>query len=191
MKAVLGCLLCLVLATSHTYALKGGPVYPGGNANVIGRYAGVLQPPFCPFADPAQCPGGLNSLGLFTLVIPQSGLGIGEAVIFSNGRAFIGSISGSANPNTAALAGVLSTEYKTTPLGSSGTPRTCATAGGQVRARIAASKRQATATSSILIRGTAAVVVSCIGEEFGCPATCSEGTTAFEIDGFKQSNIAQ
>ena len=191
MKAVLGCLLCLVLTTSHTFALKGGPVYPGGNANVVGRYAGVLLPPFCPFADPAQCPGGLNSLGLFTLVVPQSGLGVGEAVIFSNGRAFIGSISGSANPNTANLAGVLSTEYKTTPLGSNGTPRTCATAGGQIRARIASSKRAVNSTSSILIRGTATVVVSCIDEVFGCPASCTEGTTAFEIDGFKQSNIAQ
>jgi hypothetical protein len=191
MKALFGCLLCLVLTTSHTYAVKGGPVYPGGNANVIGRYAGVLVPPFCPIPDPSKCAGGLNSLGLFTLVIPQTGLGVGEAVIFSNGRAFTGTITGSANPNTADLAGVLSTEYKTTPLGSSGTPRTCATAGGQIRARIASSRRQTTSTSSILIRGTASVVVSCIGSEFGCPATCSEGSTAFEIDGFKQSNIAQ
>jgi hypothetical protein len=191
MKALFGCLLCLVLTSSHTYAVKGGPVYPGGGTNVIGRYAGVMLPPFCPIPDPSQCPGGFNALGLFTLIIPQNGLGAGEAIIFSSGRAFIGSISGSANPNTAALAGVLSTEYKTTPLGSSGTPRTCATAGGQIRARISPSNRQGGSASSVLIRGTATVAVSCIDPIFGCPATCTEGSTAFEIDGYKQSNVAQ
>lgn len=188
MKALLGCLLCLVLATSHTYAIKGGPPFPGGKVSSVGRYAGVLRPPFCPLADPAQCPTGFNSLGLFTLSFPQSGLGTGTAFIFANGRSFSGTITASADPNSAALSGVVSTEYQVTVLGSNGTPRTCATAGGQITGRIAARTGSATSVSSILIKGTAAVFVSCLPVSFGCPADCVTGTTNYQVDGFKQSS---
>jgi hypothetical protein len=189
MKIVLAVLLCFVLTISECFALKGGPVFGNGGANIIGRYAGVLRPPFCPLADPSQCPTGFNSLGLFTLSIPQTGLGTGAAFIFTNGRSFTGTINAIGDPNTAVLSGVLSTEYQITPLGSSGTPRTCATAGGRVSGKIAA-KSGITSVSSILIKGTAVVSVSCVTIELSCPA-CTDGTTSYQIDGFKQSNSTQ
>lgn len=180
--------MCLILTSSESFAIGGGPPYPGGGTNVIGRYAGVLVPPFCPLADPSQCPTGFNSLGLFTLVVPQTGLGTGTAFIFTNGRTFTGTITGSADPNTAAVSGVLDTAYLTVPLGSSGTPRTCATAGGRVTATIGRARGATIGVSSILLRGTAAVAVSCEPTTFGCPADCVGGTTAYQINGFKQSN---
>lgn len=183
--------MCLVLTMSESFALKGGPPYPGGGTNIIGRYAGVLRPPFCPLADPAQCPTGFNSLGLFTLSIPQDGVGTGTAFLFTNGRAFTGTITGIGNPNTAALSGVVDTQYQVTVLGSNGTPRTCATAGGQINGKIAARSAAITSISSILIKGTAAMTVSCIPVSFGCPADCTSGTTVYQIDGFKQSNSPQ
>ncbi len=190
MKILLASLMCFVLCTSECFALKGGPVYPGRGANIIGMYAGVLHPPFCPVADPAQCPTGFNSLGLFTLAIPQTGLGTGTAFIFTNGRSFTGTISAIGDPNTAALSGVVATEYQVTVLGSNGTPRTCATAGGQVSGKITA-RKGLTSVSSILIKGTAVMTVSCVPVTFGCPADCTSGTSSYQIDGFKQSNSAQ
>src|SRR5215210_4927238 len=118
MKILLACLMCLVFSTVQCFALKGGPHYTTGGANIIGRYAGVLRPPFCPLADPSECPTGFNSLGLFTLVIPQTGIGTGTAFIFAGGRTFTGTITALGDPNKGALSGVLDTEYKTTPLGS-------------------------------------------------------------------------
>ena len=103
MKAFFGCLLCLVLATTHTYAIKGGPPIPGVGKNVVGTFAGVLRPPFCPLANPAQCGGGLNSLGLFSLGIPQAGLASGSVALFTGERTFVGSIQGVADPTTEKL----------------------------------------------------------------------------------------
>ncbi len=190
MKALLGTLLCLVLATSHTYALKGGPPYPGGGTNVIGRYAGVLIPPFCPLADPSQCPAGFNALGLFTLVVPQNGLGSGQALIFSSGRTFTGTITGSANPNTASLVAVLDTSYsvQTTCLGNVCIV-TCSTAGGRMTAQIAPIGGRITSVTSILLKGTAAVAFVAVGNNTACgTSSVDSGAVNFQIDGFKQSN---
>src|SRR4051794_41200573 len=100
MKAFFGCLLCLVLATTHTYAIKGGPPIPGVGKNVVGTFAGVLRPPFCPLANPAQCGGGLNSLGLFSLGIPQAGLASGSGALFTREPPLVGSNQGGADPAT-------------------------------------------------------------------------------------------
>jgi len=45
MKALLGSLLCFVLFASECFAIKGGPPYPA-NTNIVGTYAGVMQPAF-------------------------------------------------------------------------------------------------------------------------------------------------
>jgi hypothetical protein len=50
MKAILGSLLCVVLFASACFALSDGLPYPG-SFNVVGIYAGVLQPAFDP-TDP-------------------------------------------------------------------------------------------------------------------------------------------
>ncbi|MDQ6809456.1 MAG: hypothetical protein M3Z64_08565, partial [Verrucomicrobiota bacterium] len=95
MKAILGSLLCIVLATSQAFGISGGPQYPGGT-NLVGTYAGVLQPMF----DPTN-PSSSNSIGVFSLGIPTSGTGGGTFVMFTQGRVFSGTIQGVGDPNKA------------------------------------------------------------------------------------------
>ncbi len=192
MKILLAVLLCFVLTTSESFALKGGPVYPGGGANIIGRYAGVLRPPFCPLADPMNCPG-LNSLGLFTLSLPQIGLGTGAAFIFASGRTLSGTITASGDPNTAALSGVIDTSFiVTTSVSSTGgfTQITCATGAGRVTGKIATKPGAFPSVSSILVKGTASVTTAC-NTSSSCPTGCVNGNTPYQIEGFKQSNSPQ
>src|SRR5450432_1395180 len=111
MKILFASLMCLVLCTVECFAHKGGPVYPGGGTNIVGRYAGVLMPPFCPLPDPADCGGTLNAIGIFTAAVPQTGFSDGVVLIFSEGRTFTGSLTALGNPNTGAFVGVLTADY--------------------------------------------------------------------------------
>jgi hypothetical protein len=95
-KSLLGSLLCLVLATSHTYAVKGGPGYGGGNVRTTGTYAGVLYPI-----------GANNSIGLFSVQIPRTGLGTGTAFLFANSNAYNGTMQGTADPDSAQFTGFI------------------------------------------------------------------------------------
>ncbi len=96
MKAIFGSLLCLVLTTSHCFAVKGGPVFGGGNVVTTGIYAGVLYP--------VQ---GANSIGLFSVQIPRTGLGTGTVFIFANQSAYNGTMQATADPDSAALTGFI------------------------------------------------------------------------------------
>jgi hypothetical protein len=105
MKALLGSLLCYVLFASQCFALKGGPPYPGNAASLVGTYAGILTPN--PIASP-----GTNSIGLFSAVFPQTGLGTGTLVIFQTGQTYTGTIQGLIDPKGAVLSALL---YATFP----------------------------------------------------------------------------
>jgi hypothetical protein len=112
MKAFLGCLLCVVLATAQSFAVSGGPVYPSGGGSLVGTYAGVLQRAFCaaPLPTPELCPG-FNSLGVFSLGVPNTGTGSGAFVMFSRGRVFTGTIRAAGNPEQSNLEGVLAASF--------------------------------------------------------------------------------
>lgn len=95
MKALFGSLLCLVLATSQTYAVKGGPDYgTGGDVKTTGTYAGVLYP-----LDT------VNSIGLFSVNIPRTGLGTGAVFLFANSSAYTGTMQATADPDSGAFTG--------------------------------------------------------------------------------------
>src|SRR6266404_1277021 len=104
MRVLLAALMCLVFTITQAFAISGGPPYPGAT-NVVGVYAGVMKPKFpstCP-ADPTTCPDdpptcSANSLGVFSVGVPDSGLATGTFVMFSQGRVFSGSIQGTADP---------------------------------------------------------------------------------------------
>lgn len=83
MKILLAALICLELCTSECFALKGGPPYPGSNANIVGTYAGVMLG----ILDPTN-PRSQNTLGLFTLSIPRLGAAAGAVVLFVAGRTY-------------------------------------------------------------------------------------------------------
>ena len=98
MKALFACLLCLVFASSQSYAISGGPFQGPGRISVTGTYSGVMLPSktFSP---------GANSIALFTMNIPSTGLASGTVVIFGAGLTFTGDIQASADPDSAKVTG--------------------------------------------------------------------------------------
>jgi hypothetical protein len=103
MKSLFGCLLCLVLGTAQSFALKGGPVFGKGNVRTTGIYAGVLTPgPLSP---------GANSIGLFSITIPRTGTGTGSVVIFTAGQTYTGTFVGVADPDSGKLFGEINASF--------------------------------------------------------------------------------
>src|SRR5436305_708414 len=85
MKTLVGCQMCLVLTLWQGFAISGGPFSGGGRVAVTGTYAGVLVA----IVDPTI---GLpdNSLGLFTMKVPQTDLATGIVAVFRNGFVYTG-----------------------------------------------------------------------------------------------------
>ena len=118
MNRVLSLLVAFVFLQTQAWALSGGPVF-GGNAqfSLIGTYAGALLPTVDPaFTDPTD-PANVaqntqfNGLGLFSLSVPDTGLGSGAFVYFSEGRTFTGTIVGLADPERQTLIGLLKGQF--------------------------------------------------------------------------------
>ena len=188
MKAIFGSLLCLVLAVSQSFALKGGPPYPGGG-NLKGTYAGVMQGVF----DPTN-PRSSNTLGLFSLSIPTSGFATGTVVIFVAGRTFTGTISGIGDPNKSKLQAVVQSTATThiilcnaqrAPLPTDVIDR----ADGTVDASIIASKKAAASVTGTLLNGTGLVTAT---QSITNPTDCqlalvNSSALSLIVDGFKQS----
>jgi hypothetical protein len=109
MNKVLSLLLAFVFLQTQSWALSGGPVFTSGavgQTSLIGVYAGALIPSGDESSD-----GGTNGLGLFTLSVPEAGLGSGDFVYFSEGRTFTGTITGVADPDKGTLKGLLKGQF--------------------------------------------------------------------------------
>ena len=185
MKTILGSLLCLVLFASECFAIKGGPIFTEG-VNVIGTYAGVLQPNF----DPTD-PFSANSLGVFTLGIPSIGASTGNFLIFTRGRVFGGTIQGVTDPNKGNFSGLVDATftYMLTTFAADGTTVTTsvtATVNGPVTAKVV-STRSPFATSSARLTGSATAFISNGGVEQSLDPTI-DGTLTLSVAGFKQSD---
>ena len=192
MKILLAALMCLVLSSAECFALKGGPPYPGTTANIVGTYAGVLQGVF----DPTN-PASSNTLGLFSLAIAQTGISNGVVVLFVAGRAFVGTMSAVANPNTTVLRGVIQTTTPTTlilcgptpadpPVSQTVTDR----ADGQINAKIRRTSRASLSIAGTLIVGTALLNATRSDRD---PINCKSvavttSSLSLLVDGFKQSS---
>lgn len=109
MKAILATLLCYLLVQAQCFAHKGGP-FEGGKGQVAttGIYAAILMPSAC-----SNCLGS-NTLGLFTMTVPETGLASGTAFMFGFGASFTGTIQGAVDPKTANLYAVFKTEFDIT-----------------------------------------------------------------------------
>ena len=126
----LGPLVALLSLATIAYGISGGP-FPAGKS-VVGTYAGVLTPKAspCPSASPSPAPAcsptiapcAANSLGVFSISAPQTGLASGTFVMFAQGRVFSGTIRGTADPQKSTLKGILSARYDFTV---SATPCPC------------------------------------------------------------------
>ena len=173
MKAILASLLCFVLFASQCFALKGGPPYPGGTFASTGTFAGIMTP------DPIQSPG-TNSIGLFSVVFPSTGLGTGTLIIFQIGQTYTGTVQGLIDPKGATISALL---YATFPyirlvqtIDSNGnlieTPVTVsAVASGQLSGRV---------TTNLRIVGSADV-------QFSLTVNNVDSEVIYDVFGFKQA----
>lgn len=97
-----------VLMQVQAEALSGGPRFASGTTagGNIGTFAGVLLP------DSGASSSGLtsstsNSLGLFSIDSPQTGLATGSFAYFDSGATYIGTITGVIDPDTLRLRGIV------------------------------------------------------------------------------------
>lgn len=210
MKILFASLMCLVLCTAECFALKGGPPYPVGSS-VNGTYAGVLEPRF----DPTD-PFSSNSLGIFSLSVPSTGLASGGFVMFVRGTVFKGTIQGLGDPTRGTIRGILDASlsqltsqiiFSDPFFGSftSSTSTVTARAQGNLNARVFSSN-SGTVTSATLLKGTANIFVTQTNSASPTPSptggpspTPGPGgggsgnlSTAFSLDviGFRQSTTA-
>ncbi|CAN5191771.1 hypothetical protein BH20VER2_BH20VER2_11490 [soil metagenome] len=184
MKTLLGCLLCLMLGTAQSFALKGGPGFGTGRVTTTGIYAGVLTPgPLSP---------GANSIGLFSLTIPRSGLGTGEVVIFTAGQTYIGTIRGTADPDSSRLTAQLDASFPFTQVVQTGSTATgqptftvltvSARAAGRIEGRITAN-RNVFSTAAARLTGEANV-------QFSLTVNNPFTQIGYLVIGFKQLEVS-
>lgn len=93
MKKVLSLLVAFVFLQVQSWALSGGPVFAGSTAAVKGTYAGSLIP----------STAASNSLGIFALGVPTTGLASGIFALFVSGGAYYGSMVGVIDPDKLTL----------------------------------------------------------------------------------------
>lgn len=189
MKALFGALLCLVLGVSESLAISGGPVYPAGT-KIVGHYAGVLQGVF----DPTN-PASSNSVGIFSLGIPSSGLTTGTFLMFAQGRVFTGNVQGSGSPVSSTLQAILTATFNYTLHQISSTGEVTdisvtASVNGTMRAGIQSARNSSLfGTSATLLLGDATLNID-QGRVASNGVPVLTGTLNLKVNGFKQSDTA-
>jgi hypothetical protein len=190
MKSVLGCLMCLVLTMSQSFAISGGPFSGPGHVEVTGTYAGVFVPVVM-VLDPGPPPVTQtdDSLALFTLKIPSTGLGSGTAVIFRNGFFYnVGAIQASADPDSAQLTGIINASLTVNTQSGVETASDIFFASGKFLNTKIVAKRNNFSTSGTRIRGKASITYTAIPDD---PRGDSGGPIDYKVRGFKQSASTQ
>lgn len=106
MKKVLSLLVAYIFLQTQIWAIGGGPSSGGTSAAaLVGTYAGALLP------SSASTGTQFNGLGLFTLGLPQTGIGSGNFVYFSEGKTFTGTIIGLADPKKQQFVGLVKAQF--------------------------------------------------------------------------------
>jgi hypothetical protein len=197
MKTLLAILLSFVMTEAPVLAIHGGYTL-GSSTDLTGSYAGVLVPISDSVLVANSTDFGANSLGLFTLSVPETGLGSGSVVLFSNGRTFSGSIQVLPDPNTAGgLTGIMTAAFNysltETLTGTDGvstvtTIPVTANAQGAFNA-VAANDPTSQGPLGVSLTGSATVNVDqgLVSLADGTPVI--NETIVFAVDGFQQSNV--
>jgi hypothetical protein len=173
-----------------------------------------VSPSPSPMCTPAISPCAANSLGVFSIGAPPSGLASGTFVMFAQGRVFTGSIQGTADPDKATLKGILTARYDFTvthtatpcpcddPPGtpcpspvasctpSSSSESITALANGSLKSRITTSSSTLSAVGSTRLSGTATLDISngtVASDTFEQNVDCE---IFLKVKGFKQSDTA-
>lgn len=107
MKQPLSLLVAYAFLQAQIWAIGGGPQSSSASASsLVGNYAGALLPSSSS-ANVLQT----NGLGLFTLSLPQTGLGKGQFIYFSEGKTFTGSITGLGDPKKQQFVGLVKAQF--------------------------------------------------------------------------------
>jgi hypothetical protein len=179
MKAVFGVLLCYVLFASQCFAIKGGPIYSGpSNVTATGTFAGVLLPNEF---------SGSNSIGLFSINLPTTGLGTGPLFIFQTGETYTGTIQGIVDPDSAKFFALLNATFPfittiQTGTDTNGNPTftsetVVASASGRLNGQLAGTSQNG--SSSTRITGTADV-------QFAEFVNKVDSEIVYDVFGFRQ-----
>lgn len=220
MKKVLSLLLAFILLQTQSWALSGGPVFSGGQfESFIGTYAGVLVPEIVigqiPVPAGTPVPGttatattSSAAIGLFSFAQPSVGPATGALLLFVNGTAFNGTMTGLIDPEDGSFRAVIDAQStfvitifvpQTTTTGGATTttfvPNTFPIfAQGSIEAEVRfesvdVSATVATTTASpARIAGIASLDIFFQVANNGTPIITT--VSRFEVDGFKQSDDA-
>jgi hypothetical protein len=189
MRILLAALMCLVLCTSECFALKGGPPIPGGQVTTTGNYAGLFVP-----AGEDE-----NSLGIFSVSVPTTGLGSGVVAFFRNGIFYPGTIQAIADPDSAVLTATVMSSFDITFTSeTTGNPPTTRNivitfnANGSITGLIRPNPKTLSSATA-RITGNAAVTYATVGSApgFDDSGANSNGPVPYEVNGFKQSEATR
>ena len=173
-------------------AVKGGPEYPAGR-NITGTYAGVMQGIF----DPTN-PASSNSIGVFSLGVPQTGLATGTFLMFARGRAFTGTINAAGDPDAGTVKGLLAASYnfnlQRTEVDDDGNPVVVsipitATANGPIQSRVIA-PRSGRIGAATRLKGDATLSITGGFVSSGTGEPIVTSVLSLAVTGFKQSDTA-
>jgi hypothetical protein len=188
MKRILSFLLCVVFLHSQAFAMSGGPTFGGSGTlgSVIGTYSGVMIPTVeVGLNVAADTTGeGFNSIGIFSVGVPQAGIATGTFGFFGNGQVYNGVMTGVADPDKGTLDCIL--DAPTTLLSPTGEPY-IGQALGSLRAKIKSAPLGTVGGSLGRLDGTAHIDVfeGDFNEDLSVAVASSFD---FIVDGFKQSD---
>jgi hypothetical protein len=107
MKTLLAILLSFVISEAPVLAIHGGYEL-GGQAGTVGTYAGVMIPTAIQYLNGTTEESGtletpvsgfgINSIGIFTMSVPNIGVGAGTLYLFSTTQSMSGSITDIPDP---------------------------------------------------------------------------------------------
>jgi hypothetical protein len=212
MKTLLAILLSFIVTEAPVFALHGGYTL-GGTSSVIGTYAGVMVPISNTVIASGTAETGISgdfgsdALGIFTLGIPDTGIGAGGLVVFSGNNELVGGVAALPDPNNSAgIVGVVqASDYETLitinagAAGNATLQQLVAQAGGFLTA-VTSSSLTSSSPNGINLSGSAILT-------FSAPEASSNtvvgGTTTntaggnlvpfsvvtFAVDGFQQSSV--
>jgi hypothetical protein len=120
MKRILSFLLCIIFLKAQAIAIHGPLEGADSGTILLGTYSGTLIPEDADQGtrvidlQTGETKETLNSIGLFTVAIPSSGIGNGSFLIFTEGRSFAGTITAVGDPGAGTLTAILEATYEYT-----------------------------------------------------------------------------
>jgi hypothetical protein len=186
----------LQASIAPAFAKRGGPDLGGGfSVQTFGTYAGVLVPQFDNTDGVDDTSTGANSIGLFSLGVPDTGVAQGAFVVFVGGTSFNGTITGVADPLNGRIRAILdaiSTYEIVNPLVPDANLRVFAQGNMDAEIRETANfgslgNIPTVSTATTRLEGLAQIDI--FGEIDAENLPIVTNTVEFVVDGFKQSGV--